>query len=192
VHDILAHSLSALSLTLGAVEGMLASESLPADNPQLEEARRSVVRAGQLARSGLAETRLAITALREDLRPLPELLDELAGAHGQPVTVTITGTPTALSPDRALTAYRTAQEALTNARKHAPNESVDVHLDYSASGLDLTVTNPLPVSNGERPLAATGAGYGLVGLAERAALANGVLTAGPSGDNWCVHLTIPA
>ncbi len=91
-----------------------------------------------------------------------------------------------------MAAYRTAQEALTNARKHAPGEPVTLSLGYEPAQVTLRVVNPIPPRHAERPLADTGAGYGLVGLAERAALAGGTFEAGPDAGNWHVNLRIPA
>jgi signal transduction histidine kinase len=58
--------------------------------------------------------------------------------------------------------------------------------------MTLLVSNPLPAPDGAPPLARAGAGYGLTGLRERAALAGGTLTAGPSGGQWEVCLRLPA
>jgi signal transduction histidine kinase len=56
----------------------------------------------------------------------------------------------------------------------------------------MRVVNPLPTLDTERPLAASGTGYGLTGLRERAALSGGTLTAGPADGEWRVSLRIPA
>ena len=85
-----------------------------------------------------------------------------------------------------------AQEALTNARKHAPGQPVRMSLEFSATDVAVRVVNPLPAASGHGPLAATGARYGLIGLRERAALGGGTLTAGPEGGEWQICLTIPA
>ena len=94
--------------------------------------------------------------------------------------------------DGALTAYRTAQEALTNARKHAPGQPVRVALDYAPDAVTLQVSNPLPEAVGAGPLATAGAGYGLTGLRERAAVAGGTLTAESRDGQWRVLLTLLA
>jgi len=90
-----------------------------------------------------------------------------------------------------LTVYRTAQEALTNARKHAPGEPITLNLGYEPGQVTVTIVNPLPPQAAARPLAATGAGCGLTGLAERAALVGGQLTAGPDGQTWRISLKVP-
>jgi len=87
---------------------------------------------------------------------------------------------------------RIVQEGLTNARKHAPGQPVALGLGFEAAQVTVTVANPLPPAGAEAPLAATGAGAGLTGLRERAALAGGTLEAGPADGTWQVCLRIPA
>ena len=65
-------------------------------------------------------------------------------------------------------------------------------LAYSPDEIELGVVNRLTGPTASRPLAATGAGYGLTGLRERAALGGGTLTAGPADGEWRVTLRIPA
>jgi signal transduction histidine kinase len=123
---------------------------------------------------------------------LRALADEHRAAGDAAVEFTVTGTPRPLGADGALTAFRTAQEALTNARKHAPGQPVSLAVSYPADGMTLLVSNPLAAPDDSAPLAHAGAGYGLTGLRERAALAGGTLTSGPSGGRWEVCLRLPA
>lgn len=192
IHDVLAHSLGALAMQLEAAGALLAAESLPADDPSLTKAAACVERAGQLTREGLAEARRAILALRHEAASLPDLLTALAAGHKDTATLKITGTVRDLPADAGLALYRTAQEALTNATKHAPDTPVALHLAYFPDRVSLTVTNPLPHADTARPLTATGTGYGLTGLRERAELASGTLSAGPDTGQWRVCATIPA
>jgi signal transduction histidine kinase len=222
IHDVLAHSLAAVSVNLQAASGLLGA--LP-DSPELAKAVECVERAGALTKEGMAEARRAILALRGDVETagwatvhnpgaaaddqgaaagdqgtaagrLVARLRTLAEEHGAAgdarVEFTVTGTPRPLGADGALTAYRTAQEALTNARKHAPGQPVRALLDYTPDAVTLRVSNPLPESAASGPLAAAGAGYGLTGLRERAALAGGTLTAESRDGQWRVLLTLPA
>ena len=195
IHDVLAHSLAAVSVNLQAAEGLLAADSLPADNPELAKAVECIDRAGTLTREGLAAARRAILALRDDAAPLPDQLSSLAGQYRAvgdvAVDFTVTGEPRPLSEQASLVAYRTAQEALTNARKHAPGQPVTLSLGFEAGQITVAVANPLPPAGQEGPLAAAGAGAGLTGLRERAALAGGTLEAGPAGRTWRVCLKIP-
>ena len=194
IHDVLAHSLAAVSVNLQAAEGLLAG--LPAGSPELAKAIECIGRAGAFTRAGLADARRAILALRDDAAPLPDQLAELAAEYRAdadvPVNFAVTGSPRPVAADVGLAAYRAAQEALTNARKHAPGQPVRLSLEYSAADVTVRVVNPLPAGSARGPLAATGAQYGLTGLRERAALGGGTLTAGADGGEWQVCLTIPA
>jgi signal transduction histidine kinase len=193
IHDVLAHSLAAVSVNLQAAEGLLGA--LPAGPPELGKAIECIGRAGVFTREGLADARRAILALRDDAAPLADQLAALAGEYQADgdltVDFTVTGPPRTVAAEAALAAYRTAQEALTNARKHAPGQPVRLSLEFSPAEIAVRVVNPLPVQAGG-PLAATGAQYGLTGLRERAALGGGTLTAGPAGGEWQVALRIPA
>ena len=213
IHDVLAHALAAVSVNLQAAEGLL--DALPDKGPEVARIVECVERAGALTKEGMAEARRAILALRDDgtaLYPDPPapdypgagqpgggqlavrlraLADEHRAAGDAAVEFTVTGTPRPLGTDAALTAFRTAQEALTNARKHAPGQPVSLTLSYPSDGMTLLVSNPLPAPDGAPPLARSGAGYGLTGLRERAALAGGTLTSGPSGGRWEVCLRLP-
>jgi signal transduction histidine kinase len=196
LHDVLAHSLAAVSVNLQAAEGLLSAGTLPADNPELVKAIECVDRAGTLTIQGLAAARRAVLALRDDLVPLPDQLSRLAGEYradgDMDVDFAVTGAVRPVSAEASLAAYRTAEEALTNARKHAPGQPVALRLGFSGDQITLSAVNPLPAQRVPAPLAGTGAGYGLVGLAERAALAGGELTSGPEAGNWQVSLRIPA
>jgi signal transduction histidine kinase len=187
IHDVLAHSLAALTVQLETADALL-------ESGRAEQARRSVVRAGQLAREGLAETRRAIGALRGETLPLPELLAGLASGYradlGAPASVRVDGQPRDVNPDLALAVYRTAQEAMTNVRKHAPGAPVALTLRYGTGDVELAVESAAPPGT-QRPLAGSGGGYGLTGLRERAELAGGEFTAGPDGDGWRVDVRIP-
>ena len=196
LHDVLAHSLAAISVNLQAAGGLLTSGTLPADNPELVKAIECIDRAGALTRDGLAAARRAVLALRDDAGPLPDQLASLADQYrtvGDPqVNFEVTGEARPIPAEAGVAVYRTAQEALTNARKHAPGEPVTLRLGYGPDEVTLSVFNPIPPQRADGPLADTGGGFGLVGLAERAALAGGTLEVGPDAGNWQVNLRIPA
>jgi signal transduction histidine kinase len=187
IHDVLAHSLSALSLQLETADALL-------ERGSVEQARTLVTKAGQLAREGLVETRRAVGALRGDSRPLPELLDGLAAVYsadlGAPATVQVTGEPRPLGADASLALFRTAQEAMTNVRKHAPGAPVTVDLTYEPEDVSLRVLNGPTPPGAARPLARSGSGYGLTGLRERAELAGGRFEAEPCGDGYRVEIKV--
>jgi len=185
IHDVLAHALAALTVQLETADALL-------ERGRPDQARLSVVRAGQLAREGLAETRRAIGALRGEALPLPELLDALASGYrtdlSAPARLTVDGPPRDLDPDTGLALYRTAQEAVTNVRKHAPGAPVTLSLRYEPDAVSLTIHNG---RSDRRPSVGHASGYGLGGLRERAELAGAAFEAGPDGDGWRVGVRIP-
>lgn len=123
---------------------------------------------------------------------LQALADEHGAAGDADVKLTVAGTPRPLTPEGAMAVYRTAQEALTNARKHAPGQPVCISVTYLPDDVTLLVSSALPDPGQAGPLARAGTGYGLTGLRERAALTGGTLTAGPAGSQWQVRLRLPA
>ncbi|HLY35886.1 MAG TPA: ATP-binding protein, partial [Candidatus Limnocylindria bacterium] len=159
--------------------------------------------AHRLARTGLAEARRAIGMLRGDALPGPERLDDLAAEFeadsGVACTVAVTGAERDLSANGRLTFYRVAQEALTNVRKHAIADRVEIRLDYATSGARLVVEDftrrdqlaPPGVGLADGAGGANGSGYGLTGMRERAELLGGSLTAGPTDTGYRVDLWVP-
>ncbi|HEX2298578.1 MAG TPA: ATP-binding protein, partial [Pseudonocardiaceae bacterium] len=107
-----------------------------------------------------------------------------------PCTLEVRGEPRPLAPEASLAVYRTVQEALTNARKHAPGAPVHVQLDWRPDCAAVEVHD----GGGCRaaPLHEAGGGRGLTGLTERAALLGGRLQAGPSDEGFRVRLEVPA
>jgi signal transduction histidine kinase len=187
MHDVLAHSLAGLVLNL---EGARLLVERAGD----VEATRAIARSQRLAKTGLEEARRAIGMLRGDALPGPERLADLAADFeadtGIPCTFQSNGDERELSSDGRLTLYRVAQEALTNIRKHASPQRVDVRLAYQPAGTELTVEDH--AANGDRPSPSEGFGYGLTGMRERAELLGGQLTAGSISDGFRVALWIPA
>lgn len=191
MHDVLAHSLSALALQLES------TRLLARDRGVDEDVARGLDQAHHLAASGLEEARRAIAAERGDQLPGPERIGVLADAFeqqsGLPVEVEVRGEPRELAPDARLAMYRTAQEALTNVRRHATSERVDVRVAYLPDSTVLVVEDHAPP--GTPPPVALGSaanGYGLTGMRERAALLGGELVAEPTGDGFRVELRLPA
>jgi signal transduction histidine kinase len=184
VHDVLAHSLGALSVQLDAADALLEKGADPA------KARHLVQQARRLAVQGLDETRQAVRALRDEPVALAEQLASLAAREGAELTVT--GATRTLRADAGLALYRAAQEALTNARKHAPGAAVSIQLGFDPMSTVLVVTNG-PGPNGAAPgdLRDTGGGFGLVGMRERIALLGGEVVAAPSSRGWTVQVAVP-
>jgi signal transduction histidine kinase len=185
MHDVLAHSLSGLALQLEGARLRAAGH----DDPELVE---SLERAHHLARSGIEEARRAIGMLRGDELPgperLPALVAEFERDTGIPASITVAGESHALGSDVRLTLFRTAQEALTNIRKHARPLRVELRLAYEAAGARLSVEDFGALAGA----AGNGDGYGLTGMRERAELLGGTLAAGPTGTGFRVELWVPA
>ncbi len=179
MHDVLAHRLTLLSVHAGALE-------FRPDAPRDEIARAAgVIR--ESAHEALQDLREIIGVLRagdsEDAgRPQPTLaaLDALVAESlqaGMKVTLEQRVTDAGSVPASVgRTAYRIAQEGLTNARKHAPGTDVTVSV-VGGPGEDLTVRVHNPPPEGDVP-PVPGAGQGLIGLTERATLAGGSLEHG--------------
>jgi signal transduction histidine kinase len=185
LHDVAAHDLSAIVVQAGAADRLV---------------DRDPVRAREALRSIRAQGRRTLTAMRElvgIMRTPPEVvpslstMDDLVTAArntGMTVTVRVSGTATPLSPAADVAAYRLVQEALTNARQHAPGAKVEVCVEYRAAEVALSVHNGCPVS----PPSLDGGGHGLVGMRERVRHCGGELRAGPTEEGgWQVSARLP-
>ncbi|MEU8537033.1 MULTISPECIES: sensor histidine kinase [Streptomyces] len=193
LHDIVSHSVSMI-----AVQAESATYTTPGLTP---EAREGFQQIAATARSSMAELRRLLGVLRTPqggsalTAPQPTLdhLAELVEQHravGGTAELLITGERVALPAVWELAAYRITQEALTNARKHAPGARTVVEVDYGADRLlTLRVRDDGPgVGTGSGP----GAGHGLTGMRERAALVGGRLTAGSGpGGGFLVEAELP-
>lgn len=192
MHDVLAHRLTLLSVHAGALE-------FRPDAPPPEVARAAgVIR--DSAHEALQDLRMIIGVLRapgdDGERPQPTLatLDALiAESRDAGMKVTLDSgvdDPEAVPSTTGRTAYRIAQEALTNARKHAPGTGTTVQVSGGpGDGLTVEVRNEAPV--GPVPKV-PGSGQGLIGLTERATLAGGRFEHGPTGDGgFAVRAWLP-
>jgi signal transduction histidine kinase len=199
MHDVLAHRLSLLATYAGAVE-----YNRQASPERLEEAA-GVIRAG--AHDALEDLRAVIDVLRSEseeppdggssppqpaLTDVPRLVDESRRA-GVQVDLDLLDEghePADVPSGVGRAAYRVVQEALTNARKHAPGRPVRVAITGRPGHvLSVEVRNGLA---GEPAEPAPGSGTGLIGMAERVRLAGGDLEAGPTGtQEFRVHARLP-
>ena len=186
---MLGHSLAGLTIQLEAARALLSGQGDPG------RALAHVERGHRLAVAALTEIREAVAALREDIRPLPQLLAELVASHrdqaGTGASFAVRGTPRPLAPATTLAVYRAAQEALTNTRRHAPGSVVEAELRYEVREAVLTVADRHPAGRAAQ-LPPADPGFGLTGMRERAELAGGSLRAGPDGHGWQVELRVPA
>lgn len=179
VHDVLAHTLGALSVQIEAVGSLIDDGASPAN------VRAAVTQSRRLASEGLEETRRAVRVLRDEPVDVAEQIAALA--EDGTVAFRLDGRVRPLAPATGLALVRIAQEAVTNVRKHAAGAPVTVALTYADSTVELTVDND---STSPSPLSATGAGYGLQGMRERIELLGGTLTAGPRDHGWRVHAEV--
>lgn len=195
MHDVLAHSLSALALQLESTR--LLARARGAD----DDVARAIDQAHHLAATGLEDARRAIAAARGEELPGPERIGALAEAFreqsGLPVSVDVRGEPRGLAPDARLAIYRTAQEALTNVRRHAAAKRVAVRLAYLPDETVLVVEDHGPPGMAPPVAVAVGGGgvgiggFGLTGMRERAELLGGELSASPTADGFRVELRLP-
>ncbi|RAG82611.1 sensor histidine kinase [Streptacidiphilus pinicola] len=180
IHDVLAHSLSAQLVHLEAARLMV-------DNgAEREQIRERIVAARRMAQDGLLETRAALSALRGEFTPIGEFLGKLTADES--ARLEVVGTPRPLTAEAGVAVRRTAQEALTNVRKHAPGAVCTVRLSYLADSVELEVVDEGGSGGGE--LASSGSGLGLLGMRERAELLGGSLEAGPTPTGFRVLLRI--
>jgi len=198
MHDTLAHRLSLLAATAGAMEYR------PDADPAQLAAAAGRVRAG--VSDALEDLRQVIRLLRagpDDLGPVPglddvrRLVDDARAAGGDvryepPVATGTDGSPAAQPPAAVATAvFRVVQEALTNARRHAPGAAVRVTVATAPGEVRVRVSDG-GAAAGAVPQDGIGTGTGLVGLRERATLLGGTLDAGPDGSGgFAVEAWLP-
>ncbi|SDZ27270.1 Signal transduction histidine kinase [Amycolatopsis xylanica] len=181
IHDVLGHSLSGIAMQLDMADALYGKG-------RGDEATQAVRRARALAVDSITETRHAIHALREDTLPLERTLELMATGEG--VAFEIDGTPSPVPSEVAHAVIRAAQEALTNAAKHAPGADRSMKLGFAGETVSLTIENGPARKPADPGLA--GGGLGLPGMRERVALLGGTLRAGPSSvDGWTVELEVP-
>jgi signal transduction histidine kinase len=189
LHDVVAHHVSVIAVQ---------AEAARLTTPDLsEEGKQRFAAIGDTARNSLTELRRLLGLLRDDgveptrapqpgLERLAELVDSAREA-GTPVTLSVDGEVTPLPPGIDLTAYRIVQEALTNARRHAPGASVEIQLGYGPESLSLRVSD-----DGPGPPEGDASGHGLLGMQERAAMVGGELRTGKAaGGGFLVEASLP-
>ena len=212
LHDVVAHHISMIAVQ--AETARLTTPGLPAAGAQRFAAIGDTARAGLTEMRRLLgvlredaeqgkepQPNLEPTALERpdagragaDRRPQPglpqlgDLVDGAREASGSVVRLIMSGPVTRLDPGVELAAYRIVQEALTNARRHAPGAAVDVELRYAEDWLWLRIRD-----NGPGHQARSHTGHGLLGMRERAAAAGGALQAGDArGGGFCVEADLP-
>jgi signal transduction histidine kinase len=195
MHDVLAHRLSLLATFAGAMQYR------PDSSPEQLSRAAGVVRDG--VHQALDELREVISLLRDDdppdgdgIRPqpvladVPRLVEESRDAGTEVLLREAVDEPAEAPPSVARTAYRVIQEGLTNARKHAAGQPVQVALRGGpGTGLEIDVRNALTPQSTAPPERSGGAG--LVGLTERVHLAGGRLDHQAAAGEFRLHASIP-
>ncbi|HZZ53013.1 MAG TPA: histidine kinase [Trebonia sp.] len=210
LHDVVAHHISMVAVQ--AETARLTTPGLPAAGAH------RFAEIGDTARAGLTEMRRLLGVLREDAadagatvadrHPLPglpqlaELVDAARDASGAGIRLIVSGPVTEFDPGVELAAYRIVQEALTNARRHAPSVAVDVELCYADDALRLRVRDNGPGPEGSPetpgtesypPADLAGGGHGLLGMRERTLAVGGTLWTGSApGGGFLVEAVLPA
>jgi signal transduction histidine kinase len=193
LHDVVAHHISMIAVQAEAAR--LTTQGMPSAGAQ------RLLAIGDTARSALTEMRRLLGVLREDAaaeqlrRPQPglaqlnDLLDAARDASGSATRLIVSGRLIPLDSGVELAAYRIVQEALTNARRHAPGAAIDVELRYHDDQLYVRIRD-----NGPGPAPAGGnGGHGLLGMQERAAAVGGTLRTGLApGGGFLVETMLPA
>ncbi|MFE3454026.1 sensor histidine kinase [Nonomuraea sp. NPDC059194] len=186
LHDIVAHHITTMQLMAGGARANIA---------QPEVVRDALVTLEASGRLALREMRQLLDVLRDGDEPEAAPSQPQPGADdlgrlvaesrlaGLPTEFSVHGPQRPLPPTVGLTVFRIAQEALTNARKHAGPARASVRLTYGQDRVTVAVRDDgggTPPQEGA-PTVGSG-GYGLIGMRERVALHSGTLTAGPQAD----------
>lgn len=192
LHDVVAHHVSLMGVQAGVARSLLSRDP--------DAARDTLASIEGSARQSLHELRQLLETLRSPdadaspdtaptthgLTSIRALVDE-ADAAGLPTTFTVVGEPESDPPALVqVNLYRIAQEALTNARRHAGlGATADVRLRFSADAVELEVSNT-GRSGSSTP------GLGQRGMRERAAVSGGTIEIGPrSRGGWLVRVRVP-
>jgi len=196
LHDIAAHHLSGIAVMSSAIGRQIDVDP--------EGAKAAVAQVREQSTAMLRDLRHLVVLLRDDdggtgdglvrmetLAGVAGLVERVPGAtlrRSGPLDALVADG--ALGPLAQLVVYRTVQEALANAVRHAPGAGCEVHLDATGGErLEVSVRNG-PATYDLPPHEP---GYGLVGMRERAEVTGAALRYGPTAEGgWVVHLTVPA
>ena len=193
MHDVLAHRMSLVSMHAGALA--YRSDLTP------EQTREIAATIQENAHASLTELRAVLGSLRE-ANALPELIEKpqprglavedlVAEARSGGAAIDFTDhveRRVLLPAATARHGYRIVQEALTNARKHAPGRRVTLAISGApGAGLTIAVRNPVVAAHDDVP----GSGLGLVGLRERVDLTGGRMTVRTDADYFDLEVWLP-
>lgn len=189
LHDVLAHSVSIISVQAGAAERLAlrdlgrAREAVAQVRRTAEEARGDLVRLLDVLHDDAPG---AASSVQPGLGDLERLVTDARDA-GLPVALRVDPGLGPVVPDGvALAAFRIVQESLTNVRKHAGAVPTDVRVAHTGEALQIAVANVPGQGRGG------GSGLGLVGMDERVRVHGGDLRAGPDPTGrWVVEAVLP-
>ncbi|MFG3344651.1 sensor histidine kinase [Streptomyces sp. NPDC048018] len=194
LHDSVGHALSAVTLQAGAARRVLDASARRDGSADLDFVRESLTAIEETTRRTVGELDSVLGLLRRgeddgDLgAPGLDALDALVRGAGPRVALTVRGDLARLPEPVSREAYRIVQEGLTNAVRHAREETVTARVALSGDELEITMENPLP---GAVPVARPDGGRGLRGVAERARLLGGTAQAGPVDGVWRLAARLP-
>jgi signal transduction histidine kinase len=195
MHDVVTHRVSLMVLQAGALRVTAPDEPT---RKAAEELRAAGCRALDELRDlvGVLRTTSDGDRTPQEAHPSTAELAMLAAestAVGLPTELVEDGDPQLASPVVGRTVYRIVQEALTNARKHAPGARVSVQVRYDPANVRVTIRNTPPTQPADAGLVGTGSGMGLVALRKRIELVGGTLRADPVPDGgFLVEATLPS
>ncbi|MET0352634.1 MAG: histidine kinase [Plantibacter flavus] len=192
LHDVVAHSMSVIQVQASTAKYRvpgLAEDAAAEFDDIAATARGSLVEMRRLLGVLRTEDQIAELAPQQGLDDLPALADGLRRV-GADITLSMDrGDEGALPvpPTVQIAAFRIVQEAMSNAVRHAPGAPIVVDVRVGTTAVQLRIHNGPAQSTGEH-----GAGHGLRGMLERAALLDGTLDAGPDGaGGWLVTAVLP-
>jgi signal transduction histidine kinase len=201
LHDVVAHTMSVIAVRSGVARMISAAQ------PGTAAEALSLIET--ISGRGLDELQRIVGVLREDSEPgtaghgradfgpapgladLPELVSQVAAA-GVHVDVRIEGAPRPLPPTEDLSAYRIAQEALTNVVRHSGAGTATLSVRYRPGTVEIECVDPGGQRPGRVAARAANGGHGIVGMRERVTLFGGELTAGQDGQGFRVLARLPA
>jgi signal transduction histidine kinase len=184
LHDVVAHHVSLVAVR---------AESAPYAQPRMDAATREVLAAiATDARSALGELRQVLAVLRRsdgaERAPQPsacDIADLVTAARDAGQDVTLTGRCEDVPDAQGYVLYRAAQEALTNARRHAPGAAVQVTITEVSDVVGLRVTNTTDHRGDVEQ------GRGLIGMRERVEALGGAVVAGVEDSAFVLVVTLP-
>lgn len=185
IHDGLGHYLTTINMQLNAAQAMAKIDP--------KKTEKMLQKAQEMTSEALDDVRNSVFALRKDTLPIESLVERIqklitdTNVPGAKVKFKVSGVPRDLTPQADLTIYRTAQEGINNAQKHAQATMINCNLDYQQESVVefLIEDNGVGAENSDE-------GFGLIGIQERVRLMKGeVLIDSSPGEGFRIRIRIP-